>query len=186
MSNAMCTPIGHALAGAVIYKGGSNQLGHPIWLLVVLILSANLPDVDFIFGYVVGNPNLYHHTWTHSLTFCLMVGALTVIVTWPLVGRNSLWIGFLISGAVLSHLIMDFFTVDRNPPLGIKLFWPVTEKYYISSVSIFQDVYKASSSNGFIRSLFCWHNLITVLIETVIVGPLFIVVYLFKRKRNTI
>jgi membrane-bound metal-dependent hydrolase YbcI (DUF457 family) len=180
----MCTPIGHALAGAVIYRGGLYRLGSNIWLLAIILLSANLPDVDFIFGYFEGNPNLYHHTWTHSLAFCLIVGVLAVFVAWPFIGRQSFWIGLLVFGAVLSHLVMDFFTVDQNPPLGIKLFWPITEKYYISPVLIFRDIYKVSTSSGFLRSLLCRHNLITIFFEVVIVGPLFILVHLLYRKRN--
>lgn len=182
----MCTPIGHTLAGAIIYRGGLCRLGNNLWLLAIILLSANLPDVDFLFGYIEGNPNLYHHTWTHSLTFCLMIGILAMIVGRPFVGGKSLWIGLLVFGGVLSHLVMDLFTVDQNPPLGIKLFWPITEKYYIASVMIFRDVYRVSSSNGFLQSLLCRHNCITILFEVVIVGPLLILVYLMSRKRNRV
>jgi hypothetical protein len=42
---------------------------HLPWLFVFILLCANVPDVDFLFGFAAGNPNLYHHMWTHSLAF---------------------------------------------------------------------------------------------------------------------
>jgi membrane-bound metal-dependent hydrolase YbcI (DUF457 family) len=182
----MCTPIGHALAGAAVYRGGSGKEIRSPWFFVFILLCANLPDVDFLFGYVAGNPNLYHHMWTHSLVFCAGVGLLTTLGIRMYRKQQSLRSGLLAFGAVLSHLVLDYFTVDQNSPSGIKLFWPLTEKYYISSVPIFQDVYKISTSSGFFKSLICRHNGVTLLIETVVMVPVFIVVYILTRKRELV
>ena len=180
----MCTPIGHVLAGAAVYRGGSKKGIQSFWFFVFILLCANLPDVDFLFGYLAGNPNLYHHMWTHSLTFCAGVGLLTALVSRPFFGQQSYWMGLLTFGAVLSHLFLDYFTVDQDPPFGIKLFWPFTEKYYISSVLIFQDVYRVSTNSGFFKSLICRHNGVTLLIEIAVMAPVFIIVYTLTRKRE--
>jgi inner membrane protein len=179
----MCTPIGHTLVGAAIYQVGlKKEAFHPGWFFFIL-LCACLPDIDFLFGYLSGNPNLFHHMWTHSLIFGVLLGLLTAIVSWPFLGARAFRIGFLAFGAVLSHLVLDYFTVDQNPPYGIKLFWPFTQKYYISSVPVFQDVYKASTSSGFLGSLFCRYNLGTVLTEMLILGPFLLLICLQNKKK---
>ena len=182
----MCTPIGHVLAGAVVYRGGSGKRIHPPWFFFFILLCANIPDVDFLFGFVTGNPNLYHHAWTHSLTFCAGAGVLAALGSRLFSGNQPLRMGLLTSGAVLSHLVLDYFTVDQNPPFGIKLFWPFTGNYYISSVPVFQDVYRVSTNSGFFESLICRHNGVTLLIEIAIIGSLFVLVVLFTRKRNIV
>jgi len=75
--DSISTSVGHALAGASILLTSSKRrkkLGILQW--VVVFLLANLPDVDFLFGYVAGNPSRYHHLWTHSLTFAIGIGVL--------------------------------------------------------------------------------------------------------------
>jgi membrane-bound metal-dependent hydrolase YbcI (DUF457 family) len=183
----MCTPIGHGLAGASVYRAGSGKGIHPPWFFIFILLCANIPDVDFLFGFVAGNPNLYHHAWTHSLTFCAGAGVLAALGSRFFIEKNqSLRIGLMTSGAVLSHLVLDYFTADQNPPFGIKLFWPFTGNDYISSVPVFQDVYRVSMNRGFFESLICRHNGVTLLIEIAIMGSLFVLVVLFTRKRNIV
>jgi inner membrane protein len=179
----MCTPIGHVLAGTAIYRAGSVKGIHSYWFFFFILLCANLPDVDFLFGFVEGNPNLYHHMWTHSLTFCAGVGVLTVLGSRLFHGLQPVRIGLIAFGSVLSHLVLDYFTVDQNPPFGIKLFWPFTENYYISSVPVFQDVYRNSENSGFFKSLICRHNGAALLIEIAIMGSLLVLVFIFIRKR---
>jgi inner membrane protein len=182
----MCTPIGHVLAGAAVYQGGSSKGFRSSWLFLFILLCANLPDVDFLFGFVAGNPNLYHHMWTHSLIFGAGVGLLAALVSRPFFGQPPFRMGLLTFGAIFSHLVLDYFTVDQNPPFGIKLFWPFTEKYYISPVPIFQDVYKVSTSSGFFKSLICRHNGVTLLIEIAVLAPVFMIVFMLTRKRKLV
>ena len=49
----MPTPVGHILAGAVIYK---SQKESGFLLLSLLLFFALLPDIDFLFGFVAGDP----------------------------------------------------------------------------------------------------------------------------------
>ena len=182
----MCTPIGHILAGAAVYRGGSKKGIHSPWFFFFILICANIPDVDFLFGFVAGNPNLYHHMWTHSLTFCAGVGVLTALGSRLFGECRSFRIGLLVFGAALSHLVLDYFTADQNPPFGIKLFWPFTGNYYIASVPVFQDVYRISENSGFFESLICRHNGVTLLIEIAIMGPILVLVFILTSKKKVI
>ena len=173
------------MAGASIFlasKKKKERFGFYLW--VVAILLANLPDIDYLFGYVVGNPNKYHHLWTHSLTFAVGVGVISDFLYWIIVRKESFRFGCIAFFLVFSHLVLDFFTKDTMYPYGMRLFWPFSQKFFISPMTLFLDVNKASSSHTFIRSLFCWHNFWTVLVEVIILGPPFVWLWLRKRERR--
>ncbi len=155
-----------------------------VWVFIFLL--ANLPDFDLIFGYPAGNPNLYHHRWMHSLGFAAAVGLVAVISFYFLKRKNFLRLSLTAFLLVVSHLLLDYFTKDVSAPYGLQLFWPINNNFYISSFTIFRDVSKASSSEAFIKSLFCWHNFWTIVTEIMIIGPFtaFIWFIRFGRRRR--
>jgi len=182
--NIIPSPVGHTLAGASILLASgkkTQKFSFSQWGIVFLL--ANLQDIDYLFGYVVGNPNKYHHLWTHSLTFAVGTGVISGFVYWIVVQKESFRFGCIAFFLVFSHLVLDFFTRDTMYPYGMKLFWPFSQKFFISPVVLFLDVNKASSSYAFVRSLFCWHNFWTVLVELIILGPAFIWLWLRKRQK---
>jgi membrane-bound metal-dependent hydrolase YbcI (DUF457 family) len=148
--------------------------------LISMIIFSNLPDVDYLFGTIKGNPNLYHHLWTHSIVFGIFVG----FMYWFFKKSASYWAGLIVSCLMFSHILLDYFTLDTNPPFGIQLFWPISKTYFISPVSIFRDVSKASANKLFIQSLFCWHNLKTVLVELVLLGPIGLAFWIFQKMKS--
>jgi len=181
----MCTPVGHTIAGYTVFISQYHSGSKNRWInIIVVLLFSNLPDVDLLFGYVVGNPNQYHHLWTHSLAFVLGVGSLFGLGYWVFMRRGGLRVGCIVSCVVLSHIVLDFFTKDTSFPYGIQLFWPMSQKFFISPITIFRDVSKASSSGAFLGSLFCWHNLWTVLVELVLLGPPLVWILLRYRVRK--
>ncbi len=181
----MCTPIGHSLAAcSVVYATRPTWVRHYGSLILVVIVAGNLPDIDLIFGSFVCNPNLYHHLWTHSITFCIMGGLLGGLGYRLLTGKDGLSVGSIIFLVMLSHLILDFFARDTNTIKGIQLFWPFSERYYISPVSLFREVQKSSANSTFIQSLFCWHNVYTIFIEIAILSPILILLWFKKRFRR--
>jgi len=105
--------------------------------LLVCILIANAPDIDFIFGVLAGNFNRFHQAGTHTLGWTL----LTAFCIW-LYGRIVLknhaglafWFVFLL---LAGHLIVDVFTADTKKPIGIMLAWPFSDAYWHSAVSVF-------------------------------------------------
>ena len=181
----MCTPIGHSLAGLAVcfYQ---KRVTVNMRLVLITLLLANLADLDFIFGWVSGNPNQYHHRWTHSLFFILSI-AIIVCAGLRLMRRPHYFKRGIYVGAVLgSHIVLDFFTRDRSFPYGVQLFWPVSNEFIISPVTVFHDVSKASSSTDFIPSLFCHHNLMTVLLEILILSPVLISILFLKYRRRVV
>ena len=86
--------------------------------LILLILLANLADVDFLFG--------IHRGFTHSLAVAVFV-ALAVSCVWRIAGTfwRSATLYFLAYG---SHLVIDLFTGAKlgwnASGSGIPLFWP--------------------------------------------------------------
>jgi inner membrane protein len=142
----MASPIGHSLAGATIYlwsiKPGKEQLGEflrrhwrPVLLFVIL---ANLPDVDFILGWLTtGNAHAFHHQWTHSFTVAAGAALLAALAfkIRPSFTANWLWY-FAVTG---SHLLIDFFA---GPELGwhrsyaMPLLWPFSNEQFSSPISL--------------------------------------------------
>ncbi len=95
--------------------------------LVLLVVLANLPDIDFLFG--IGDPanwDALHHGFTHSFVAAFLV-ALVVTGVWRIAGNfwRSFFLCFL---AYSSHLVIDFFTGAKlgwnSTGYGIPLFWP--------------------------------------------------------------
>ena len=86
--------------------------------LILLMVLANLADVDFLFG--------IHRGFTHSLAVTVFV-ALAVSCVWRIAGTfwRSATLYFLAYG---SHLVIDLFTGARlgwnASGSGIPLFWP--------------------------------------------------------------
>lgn len=168
----MASPVGHTLAG--IAAGLMVQRPQPSarkrWLGVVVV-AANLADMDFLLGLWGGDLNLFHRQWTHSLVFAAAVTGLVYgVALWK--NKASARATALLWGTVmLSHLLVDLLTLDRRVPLGIPLFWPFVGHYVISPFTPLGDLYKSGGMGHFIGSLFCVHNAQTVLREVVLLGP---------------
>lgn len=100
--------------------------------LVLLVLLANLADVDFFFGLFTGaNANALHHGFTHSLAAAVFV-ALAVSCVWRIAGGfwRSAILYFL---AYSSHLLIDLCTGARlgwnGTASGIPLLWPWEKEF---------------------------------------------------------
>jgi len=182
----MCTPVGHSLLGFSIFISLKDSQKKDHWVIPLgIIILASFPDIDFIFGFLSGDPNRYHHFWMHSLAFAVLFGVIFGVGSGWLFRRFSFRFGFLGFFIIFSHILLDFFTKDTSSPMGMQLLWPFSDSFYLSSVSLFQDVHKASSSSEFLKSLFVWHNLWTVLIELAILGPVFLISWLrYSKKRE--
>ena len=100
--------------------------------LVLLVLLANLPDIDFLFGLATdANANALHRGFTHSLAAAFFV-ALAVACVWRIAGSfwRSATLYFLAYG---SHLLIDLCTGKKLgwnfTGYGVPLFWPWAEKF---------------------------------------------------------
>lgn len=181
----MASPVGHSLCGLAIAAFFPRLFSLKNWVLWIAILCfANLPDMDYLFGFFTGNPNTFHRLWTHSLGFMLMVGVLVLFIErWVNRAWKFQW-SILAMLLIFFHLVVDYLGVDTRGDVGIPIFWPVSSENFISPVSIFRDIHKSNSSGNFIQSLFSVYNLWTIIQEILILGSVFIVVFFYKRKKQ--
>ena len=85
------------------------------WIaLLILLVAANLPDIDLLFGAVKGNPNLYHHQWTHSVFFCMAAALVLMMAMKRFSALDHGRLALLLAGILLSHLLLDWLTKDTS------------------------------------------------------------------------
>ena len=85
----MPLPFGHSLMGYSLYEAIPNGEKSFSWrMLIVYVVVANLPDIDFLPGLIQGNPNKYHHHFTHSITFCMLVGTIFALYFFKKQGKK--------------------------------------------------------------------------------------------------
>jgi membrane-bound metal-dependent hydrolase YbcI (DUF457 family) len=135
----VASPIAHTFAGFWTFLILAAQLKTRLtaqwrqWLprLAVLVLLANLPDLDFLPGCFDGNANQLHRSFTHSLTFAILI-SLALSCVWriaPGFWRSTL----LYFTAYGSHLLIDFFTGTKlgwtHTGFGMPLFWPWSKEF---------------------------------------------------------
>ena len=129
----MATPVGHSIVGLTVARvaGVRSPAG-----LAVAMCAANLPDVDFVAGYVANGDvrSLHHEVITHRPIFPLLVGAVTGLAATAaalLRGRKPtpgevLRPAALATALVGSHVMMDPLPLpyDDMPPRSDNL-WDV-------------------------------------------------------------
>ncbi|UCE05480.1 MAG: metal-dependent hydrolase [bacterium] len=175
----MPTPIGHSLISTAFFSGINRKKLQLNWFdYLVFLFIGIFPDLDFLPGLILGTPSRFHHGFTHSIFFGIVIGTITGLLysTW----KRKHWLNYCLvfTGVYFSHLIADFFGVDTSFPYGEQLFWPLWQAYLLSPISIFLDVYRSSVSEDFFVSMFNLHNLKTVIIELFICIPiLFLINY---------
>ena len=151
----MPTSIGHAFGGLVA-ADLTRSPARPLRLSALLflaILVANLPDLDFLPGALVGHPERFHRGASHSVA----AAALAAITLGPLSAR--LWGGSvrgwvsLVGAAYASHLVLDLLIRDPTGGAGIALLWPVVDARLAVNIpgqSVFDPLRTLDS--GFFRS----------------------------------
>ncbi len=154
-------------------------------LLLLLVIFANLADVDFLPGLLMGNANQFHHHYfSHSLGAAIVVGFLAAFFYTRGTDRKFALNFALFFGAYFSHLILDYVTTDTSEPLGLPMFWPLTSKYFYSPITVFMSVHKIGASDQFFKSLLVMHNVWVVLWEAVVFVPILTMIKIAKRRAH--
>jgi len=141
------------------------------WVLFVSVVIANLPDVDFLPGYLLGDLTTFHHQATHSITAAVIVGLLIAALAsrWKFNGIGwGVWGG----SVYLSHVVFDLLVNDPSPPFGVQLLWPFSDSYFISPFTPFARFDYFDPTAGMVSTMLSVHNLITMLREFVLVAPI--------------
>ena len=163
----MPLPLLHAVAGYAVYQASTKE--KPDWALAAsCIVLANAADLDFIPGILVGNPDLFHHSFTHSFTAAAAAGLLfaSAAKIWQ---KRAFLKHFLISFfAYSTHVVLDFL-LDHSP---LPLFWPLTRGKMLSMITSFQlEKIHLRGFDDFVcdrfLSLYCLKRFAT---ETIIIG----------------
>ncbi len=168
----MPLPVAHSLMGYTIGESTRYRLSRNFWInVLILAVLANLPDVDFLPGFLAGIPNMYHHHQTHSLGFAVLIAMLGGAIAW--FWQRRFWPGFgLVFAAVGSHLALDLLTQDFSDPHGMMLLWPLTSEFYDVPWKVFLAVNKSDRSENFFVSLLNTANVRVVAIELAVMLPL--------------
>lgn len=137
----MPSPIAHSATAYCLYKltplsQRSTLLGrHRCLDLAYIIFIGNVADIDFI-------PQLFldgkfHRGPSHSLSLALLVSLGFAIIGY-FFNKPKVRQLFLITLCIYtSHLFLDYWTAGG---VGMQLFWPFTDSYFMSSVSFFPSV----------------------------------------------
>ncbi len=156
----MCSPVGHSLAGYALYLACNKNcklIGN--WNKIILYISAaNAPDLDFIPGIFLGDANRFHHGISHTLGFSLLFALCMYMI--PRFRAIKYFAIFF--SLYFGHVVIDFLTADSSTPFGVMLFWPFTQRYFISSFSLFSDIHHL-----FLSDLFDLHNVKAMVWEAV-------------------
>ena len=130
----MPSPIGHALAGVAISLAvpNSDRSRDRRWainwkLAGLCAFFAALPDIDLLYMPI-------HRTITHSIPVAILFTIIAVGVTGQV--KRGLT-PFVIGLAWSSHVLLDWLGADANPPYGIQMFWPFSDRWYFSAWNIF-------------------------------------------------
>lgn len=110
----MATPLGHSIVAYTLARLAGVKTTPA---MAAAIGIANLPDVDFLAGYVANGDlrSLHHEVITHKPAFALLAGAaaglaaagLSLLRGRPPAPRDVLSTAALAAGLVSSHLVMD-------------------------------------------------------------------------------
>ena len=177
----MPLPIAHSFAGYIVHESKPFVFFKKGWHdMLFLMFLANSADLDFLPGYLIGHPNQFHHEYSHTL---FAGGMVALIVGTLFRKRDGFLKPFLISFiAYATHLCLDYFTEDLRPPFGIPLFWPFSDKHYIFDHPVFMRVIRSDLSGNFFPSLFNQHNITAMLKELLVMGGIWFLVWLLKKK----
>ena len=173
----MASPVAHSFAGFWTFLLLTSRLRVRLLTacrqylpqLILLVVLANLADVDFLFG--IGSAakvNALHHGFTHSLAAAAFV-ALAVSCVWRIAGTfwRSAALYFL---AYSSHLVIDLCTGNRlgwnASGSGIDLFWPWKKEFSSPLILIVGVKHKD------FPALFSMDNLQSSLYELLIFGAI--------------
>lgn len=167
----MPSPLGHTFFTLSIMRLGGKRIFKNFFLILLGIFLGLLPDIDLtlilIFGFKEGGK--YHQLYTHSIFIVIFIFLISLIFS------KNIKLSILFSSLVLSHIILDVFSIDLKPPIGVPLFSPFSN--CTLNIGILPKIEKSSFS-----SLFSWNNIEAMFIEIAIFLPIFLAIFFLTKK----
>lgn len=171
----MALPIAHAAAGYLVHRATlDGRVSTGTWKrAAVFMLIGNLPDLDFLVGFVLGFPGMVHrgvsHTVLAAVCFGIAAGAFVHWRSGERFGPAALALG----AAYGSHLLVDFLTIDSRPPAGGQFLWPFSDAYFGTTIPFFGEIYiDGRTREGFLRTVLAWQSVVVLARELVTAGVL--------------
>ena len=141
----MPSPLAHATMGYVVYRmarprmpqADSRRIGPLPMLLMATVGLSVLPDVDAVFGIMMGDLGRFHNHLVNTPLFGLLIALVVASLVW-LKQRSGFLCWFLV--ALVSyelHIFMDVLTDGR----GVMLLWPFSLTRYQSPVILFYGLH---------------------------------------------
>jgi membrane-bound metal-dependent hydrolase YbcI (DUF457 family) len=172
----MALPIAHAAAGYLVHRASHGRAAIGAWRrAAVFMFIGNLPDLDFLVGFVLGHPGMLHRGVSHTVLAAVGFGvAAGAFVHWR--GHERFGPAALAFGAAyLSHIVLDYLTIDSRPPAGGQFLWPFSDAYVSAPVPFFTEIYiDGKTRAGFLRTVLSPPSVVVLgrelLIATVAIG----------------
>jgi len=188
----MALPIAHAAAGYLVRRAArrvlpaDRSLAEAWRRAAVFMVVGNLPDLDFLVGFVLGRPGMLHRGLSHTIFAAAVFGLAAGALAWR--RREPFgWAALAYGAAYGSHLLLDWLTIDTRPPLGGQFLWPLSDAYLISPITIFTEMYLDGQTRaGFLATVLAWPTLLALLREAVMVGALVGVWHLVETVRERV
>jgi membrane-bound metal-dependent hydrolase YbcI (DUF457 family) len=179
------TPVGHCLAaGAIALAARRPEAKRQGVGALGLLVVANLPDIDFLFGMPAGDASRYHWGPTHSITAALIAGALAAVIM-RLLHRPVWRAACLTTAAWASHVLLDLMLGPvHSEPYGLSVFWPFADERRMLPWAVFH-LYPGDEG---IRNPFTalFHPRVLPLIgrELLVLGPIVLAAWVWQRRRG--
>lgn len=117
-------PVAHGLIGAsavaALLPLSRTRIAKPLLIGAILGIS---PDLDYALNWLRISGGGWHHGFTHSLPFALLVGVFTIIVLREWKARSFV----VFTSAYASHTLLDYLITESQ---GVALWWPFTDHRY--------------------------------------------------------
>jgi inner membrane protein len=160
------SPVGHALGGLAAGWFLAGRRPSPrrsaVGDAVVFAVAGMAADLDLLF--------VLHRGPTHGIGVACLVGIVAYLAT----RRRRL--AASVAAAYASHTLLDWLGTDTTAPIGIMALWPFSREYFESGLHLFQAI-----SRRYWLPEFWSFNLIALLRELLILGPLAALAAYFRR-----
>lgn len=192
----MPSSLAHGLAGVALAGFAQHLPGRTASLLPrgdrarffllagALACAASAPDLDFVPGVLLGDPDWLHRGRSHSLLAATMVGTVAYAVGRLAHREAAAPFAILMGLAYASHVFLDMFSPDPVRFNGVPAFWPLSDRPIVVPASVFLPIRRDPASGGFLASLWSLHNGYAVLREAVIMGVVVILARIKGRSNS--
>ena len=152
----MPSPVGHTLISStitVIFLRKEYLKTHLKFIIPFIIIISIFPDLDLLWD-LSGHTPLIHHTFTHSFFTPVILSLLYSI--FALLKKIKIHYELMIMFCIIYflHSGADYYAIDLKEPIGLMLFWPFSDTYYISSHPFFMPLFKETINQFFLKQNF--------------------------------